>query len=49
MLIAIAERHSQELVLDATFDEADAKVVQSYLRYTVLSTYIPVLPPDQVQ
>jgi hypothetical protein len=38
----------QELVLDASFDTKDAEVLQSYLRYTVLSTYIPVLPPDEV-
>lgn len=32
--------------LDSTFDEADAEVLRSYLRYMIVSDYAPYLNPD---
>ena len=30
---------------DGKFDEADAEVIKSYLRYTIVSSYATYLPP----
>mmetsp|Transcript_16149 Transcript_16149/g.37310 ORF Transcript_16149/g.37310 Transcript_16149/m.37310 type:complete len:768 (-) Transcript_16149:97-2400(-) len=35
-----------QLVMDKAFDAQDARVLRSVLRYTVVSTYVPMLPAD---